>query len=147
MISRPSPTSLKQVIPTLLLTAAQSAPSKSNLQQYSILIMQDKIVSLKGLCCNEIDYFDFKNKKNLRLNKLFKKNSERVKTGYGNSHNKVFQEIIDEKLKKGNYKKNLPLKAIDTLDSLKLLNMLYMSYEKNKWIYYGQDNIQSRLGN
>ncbi len=27
------------------------------------LIMQDKIVSLKGLCCNEIDYFDFKKKK------------------------------------------------------------------------------------
>ena len=32
---------------TLLLTAAQSAPSKSNLQQYSILIMQDKMLKLK----------------------------------------------------------------------------------------------------
>jgi len=32
---------------TMLLTAAQSAPSKSNLQQYSILIMQDEAIKLK----------------------------------------------------------------------------------------------------
>ena len=32
---------------TILLTAAQSAPSKSNLQQYSILIMQDEAIKLK----------------------------------------------------------------------------------------------------
>ena len=31
----------------MLLTAAQSAPSKSNLQQYSILIMQDEAIKLK----------------------------------------------------------------------------------------------------
>ena len=32
---------------TILLTAAQSAPSKSNLQQYSILIMQDEAIKMK----------------------------------------------------------------------------------------------------
>ena len=32
---------------TILLTAAQSAPSKSNLQQYSILIMQDETIKMK----------------------------------------------------------------------------------------------------
>ena len=32
---------------TILLTAAQSAPSKSNLQQYSILIMQDETIKIK----------------------------------------------------------------------------------------------------
>jgi nitroreductase/FMN reductase [NAD(P)H] len=32
---------------TILLTAAQSAPSKSNLQQYSILIMQDEVTKKK----------------------------------------------------------------------------------------------------
>ena len=32
---------------TILMTAAQSAPSKSNLQQYSILIMQDEVTKMK----------------------------------------------------------------------------------------------------
>ena len=39
--------SIPRELLTMLLTAAQSAPSKSNLQQYSILIMQDEAIKLK----------------------------------------------------------------------------------------------------
>ena len=55
-----------------------------------------------------------------------RENSEKVKNGYGNSHNKAIQLIIDFTLKK--FQK--PLTAIETLPSLKLLNMMYMSFEK-----------------
>ena len=109
--------------------------------------MQDKIFNLQGLCCNKIEHIDLKNNKNFKLKKLCKKNSEKVNTGYGNSHFRVFQNIINENLKKKGYKNELPLKAIDALPTLKLLNMMYMSYEKNSWIYYDNKKIISKLGN
>ena len=62
--------------------------------------------------------------------KNLKNFSENVPTGYGLSHSKCLQKIIDVKLKKKNTHK--PLKAIETLDTLKLLNMMYKSYEKKK---------------
>ena len=111
------------------------------------LTMQDRIFNLQGLCCNEIEYIDLKKNKNLKLKKLCAKNSEKVKTGYGNSHFRVFQNIINENLKKNEYKNELPLKALNTLATLKLLNMMYMSYEKNSWIYYDNKKITSKLGN
>ena len=111
------------------------------------LTMQDKIFNLQGLCCNKIEHIDLRNNKNFKLKKLCKKNSEKVNTGYGNSHFRVFQNIINENLKKKGYKNELPLKAIDALPTLKLLNMMYMSYEKNSWIYYNNKKIISKLGN
>ena len=108
------------------------------------VIFQDEIFSLEGLCCNKIEYIDLKNKNNFKINKACLANSEKVKTGYGNSHNKSLQKVIDYKLKKTNSK---PLKAIETLPSLKLLNMMYMSFEKKKWINFTRKKIISRLGN
>jgi len=76
---------------------------------------------------------------------LCKRNSEKVSTGYGNSHSKVLQNIIDLEMKKKIKLK--PLNAIDTLETIKLLNMMYMSVEKKKWIYSKSKNINSKLGN
>ena len=45
--------------------------------------------------------------------------------------------MIDYKLKKTNSK---PLKAIETLPSLKLLNMMYMSFEKKVDQFYKKKN-------
>ena len=98
------------------------------------IVMQRKLIKLHGLCCNKLSI----NNKNL------KNFSENVPTGYGLSHSKCLQNIIDIKLKKKN--KFKPLKAIETLDTLKLLNMLYRSYEKKRWVYFNEKNLKSKLG-
>jgi len=98
------------------------------------ITMQRKIVKLHGLCCNMLSI----NNKNL------KNFSEIVPTGYGLSHSKCLQKIIDNKLKRKNNSK--PLKAIETLDTLKLLNMMYKSYEKKRWVYFNEKNLKSKLG-
>lgn len=107
------------------------------------IVMRDEIFSLEGLCCNKIKHIDLKKKINKKLKKLCRKNSERVKNGYGNSHSIALQKIIDFTLKKNS---NSPLCAIETEPSLKLLNMMYMSYEKKRWIYYKNKKIRSKLG-
>ena len=104
---------------------------------------RDKIYLLHGLCCNKLSVIDLKNKNK----KLLTKYSNDVKNGYGDSHREVFQKIIDSKLKIKNRKKNSILKSIETLDTLKLLNMLYRSFEKNKWININDKNLSSKLGN
>ena len=38
-----------------------------------------------------------------------------------------------------------PLKAIETLDTLKLIHMMYESSKKNNWVKY-KDNNESKLG-
>ena len=76
--------------------------------------------------------------------KLLKKYSENVPTGYGLSHKKVFQNIINYDLKKD---KKKPLKAIGTLNTLKLLQMMYKSSEKKSWINFKDKNFNSKLGN
>ena len=106
------------------------------------VIMRDEIWSLDGLCCNKINYYDLENKNN-KKNNLCKKNSEKVKNGYGNSHTKSFQAIIDYKLQKS---KEEPLKSIDTINTLKLLNMMYKSFEVNRWVYFKERNLVSKLG-
>ena len=77
--------------------------------------------------------------------RLIKDYSDNVKNGYGNSHKEVFQNIINYKLKKRNYKK--PLDAIKTIDTMKLLNMLYKSTHDKKWIDFNNKNLVSKLGN
>ena len=106
------------------------------------VFQKDKQIQLHGLCCNKINiiHYDSKYKKNL---KLLKKFSENVPTGYGLSHRKVFQNIINHDLKKD---KKRPLKAIDTLNTLKLIQMMYKSSEKKSWIKIKNKNFNSKLG-
>ena len=106
------------------------------------VFQKEKQIQLYGLCCNKINiiHYNSKYKKNL---KLLKKFSENVPTGYGLSHRKVFQNIIDHDLKKN---KKKPLLAIDTLNTLKLLQMMYKSSEKKSWIKIKDKNFNSKLG-
>ena len=106
------------------------------------VFQKERQIQLHGLCCNKISitHYHSKNKKNL---KLLKKFSENVPTGYGLSHRKVFQNIINYDLKKN---KKKPLKAINTLNTLKLLQMMYKSSEKKSWIKIKDKNLNSKLG-
>ena len=73
---------------------------------------------------------------------MIKRFSEKVPTGYGVSHNKVFQEIIDYELKKNTN----PLKAYETLSTIKLINMMYKSFFEDRWTYFDEKKIVSKLG-
>ena len=73
----------------------------------------------------------------------FAENYQKVTSGVGVSHISFFEEIVKKFQKRGNIK---PLKAIETLETLKLVNMLYKSSEKNSWIK-NSDKVKSRLGN
>ena len=100
-----------------------------------------KVISLGGLCCNTISISDFSKKNNDKI-KVLKKYSEKVLSGYGVSHKKVFQEIINFKLKK----KANPLKAHQTSSTIKLINMMYKSFFEDRWIYFDEKKIISKLG-
>ena len=63
--------------------------------------------------------------------------------GYGVSHKKVFQNIIDKSLM---LKKNGTLEAKKTLSTIKLINMMYKSFFDDKWAYFDKKNITSKLG-
>ena len=54
---------------------------------------------------------------------------------------------FDEIVKKLQNKTSKPLKAIETIDTLKLINMLYRSSSKVGWIKNNKTIINSRLGN
>ena len=106
------------------------------------VFQKEKQIQLHGLCCNKINVIKYNLKKDKKTN-LLKKFSENVPTGYGLSHKKVFQNIIDFDLNKVSKK---PLKAIDTLNTLKLLQMMYKSSEKKSWIKLKDKNLNSKLG-
>lgn len=109
------------------------------------IITKDQKILLHGLCCNKLKILnnDLSNKKNNA--QISKKFSSEVPTGYGLSHASAIQGIVDYSLKIKNSIK--PLKAIDTLNTIKLLNMLYRSSEKKTWVHFKENNFQSKLGN
>ena len=69
------------------------------MDKFTFVFQKEKQTKLHGLCCNKIDihYYNPKKKKDTKLSRQF---SENVPTGYGLSHKKVFQNIIDFDLKK-----------------------------------------------
>jgi UDP-N-acetyl-2-amino-2-deoxyglucuronate dehydrogenase len=104
---------------------------------------QTKIYKLKGLCCNNLEIQD-NGSSNRNYNTINKSYSQKVPTGYGLSHKEVFQNIINFRLKKI---KKRPLLAIESIDTLCLINMLYKSHEKQRWVYYSEGFPKSKLGN
>ena len=109
----------------------------------SIEIFTDKqIIKLHGLCCNKVN-ISFGGNQSLKQKMVSKKYSIEVPSGYGLSHKIVFQNII--KYYSKNRKTKKPLEAIETLDTLKLIHMMYESSKKNNWIKY-KDNNESKLG-
>ena len=109
------------------------------------IVTRDQKILLHGLCCNKlsISNHNLKNKnENINISRKFSNN---VPTGYGLSHKQALQSIIDYILKVKNPVK--PLEATDTINTIKLLNMLYRSSEKKTWIYFKDNNFRSKLGN
>ena len=78
-----------------------------------------------------------------KFTKLEKKYSENVPNGYGLSHRVVFQKLIDSQLK---LNKKLPTRATESYNTIKLINMMYKSSELDRWVYYNEKNIKSKLG-
>ena len=102
---------------------------------------KEKIINLGGLCCNTVSIDKLFKKENAKV-KVLTKFSEKVPSGYGLSHRKVFQDIIDFELNK----KTKPLEAHQTLSTIKLINMMYKSFTKNRWVHFKEKKIISKLG-
>ena len=122
-----------------LTTALRPTDLKGSIE----IICQNNIIRLYGKACNKVSIVNYGNKKNSKMERLCKKNSQNVKTGVGISHLQCFKKIIENFSKKKSY----PLRAIETIDTLKLINMLYLSASKNKWVINNKKIISSRLGN
>ena len=99
-------------------------------------------IVIDGLAINKIETLYLNNIKK-SLNKIKIENSEKVKTGYGNSHifylNEIFKRIS---------KKNLvPLVDCDeAYETSKLIHALYKSSESKKWIKVSNKNLSRYLG-
>ena len=105
---------------------------------------QTKMIKLFGLCCNKIKIHLY-NKKKKSYEKIFNKYSQSVPTGYGLSHKAFFEEVV-KTFYLSNHKDDI-LRAINSLNTLKLVNMLYQSSEKKKWVFNKNKNYKSKLGN
>jgi len=105
----------------------------------SITVIGEKgIIEIGGIALNKITKWEVKGQK--KLEKKIKKNySENVPNAYGFSHSKIFNQVINNILKKKNIS---PVPINGAIKSLKLVHTLYSSIEKKKWI-----NYSSRLAN
>ena len=122
-----------------LTTALRASDHEATIE----IVTKKKIIKLYGLCCNKIKIITYDRQRNNNFNMISKKYSKEVPNGYGLSHRIVFQKIINYLSK---LRSEIPLKAIETKDTLKVINMFYKSVEENKWIYNNKKNINSRLG-
>ena len=121
-----------------LTTALKSVDLKASID----IICQNKQISLFGNACNKVSITNY-NKRKDSLNKLCIKNSQNFKSGVGISHYESLKKVVDSYLDK----RSFPLKAIDTMNTLKLINMLYLSAHKKSWIINNKKIISSKLGN
>ena len=122
-----------------LSTALRPNDSGASIEIY----LQKKLIKLHGLCCNNLTLETYDGSKKKIYKNLSKKYSQKVMNGMGVSHFDFFRDIIKKFQKKTKIK---PLRAIETIETLKLINMLYRSFEKNSWMK-NMDKITSRLGN
>ena len=120
-----------------LTTALKPTDVTANLSIYT----KDKVYDLHGLCCNKIKISKNESKKTFK--EIEKKYSENVPNGYGLSHKIVFRRLVDSYLKKN---KNLPTSALESFDTVKLINMMYKSFEQKRWVYFKENNFLSKLG-
>jgi len=105
---------------------------------------QTKLIRLHGLCCNNIDIIYYKKTKKRNLEKSFKKSSIDVRNGFGLSHLVIIKEIAKFYFKKKICKDFL---ARNSLDTLKLVHMLYKSASIKKFSNFNDSSFTSRLGN
>lgn len=118
---------------------------KSNDYKCEITIFfQTMRVRLYGLCCNKIDIIYYKKTKKHILEKTFKKNSINVKNGFGLSHVAILREISKSYFKNKICHNFL---AKNSLNTLKLVHMLYRSALIKKFSNFNNSSFISRLGN
>lgn len=113
-----------------------TALEKNDHEASIVITTNKKQYKLGGLCCNE--YFE----RDILNNKKFLKNlnySKTVPDGYGTSHHDILKNIL-----KNNKKKIIKLK--DTINTVKLMNMMYSSIEKNRWVTFKEKKLKNRLG-
>ena len=106
------------------------------------IFTENQIINLHGLCCNKVR-ISFGDKQSAKQKDVSKKYSTEVPSGYGLSHKAVIQNVAKYYLK--NRKAEKPLKAIQTIDTLKLIHMMYESSKKKNWAD-NKKNINSQLG-
>lgn len=106
------------------------------------IICQNHKISLFGNACNKVSIINYK-KTSSNMRKLCNENSENFKTGVGVSHYESLKKVVDSY----SNKKSFPLKAADTINTLKLINMLYLSSQKMNWVKNNKKIISSKLGN
>ncbi len=109
----------------------------------SISVVGDKgTIVISGLGLNKIQTLKLNiNKK--KISKLKKEFSEKVSSGYGNSHIFYLNEIFERIAKK----RNLPLvSGVEAYETSKLIHAIYKSSENNRWIKVNNKNLSKKLG-
>lgn len=110
--------------------------------QASIEVIGDKgFMVLGGIALNKIDRYFFKNLTKNEV-RMINNSNEKVKNGYGNSHQIVLSKMF-ECIKKKN---NFPINATESFKTENLIHSMYMSDEKRKWVNVKNNNLSKRLG-
>ncbi len=100
-------------------------------------------IVISGLAINKIKTLYLKNIKN-SLEKIKIENSEKVSTGYGNSHIFYLNETFS-RISKKNFKPLVNCK--EAFETSKLIHALYKSSEKKAWVTVKENNLSAFLGN
>ena len=91
-----------------------------------------------GIALNKITKWEFVKNNNKKIN--LGKFSEKVKSGYGNSHVPFLQKSINLLLKN---KREVIVDVKDACETTKLIHAIYASHERKKWIKL-KNNINSK---
>ena len=106
------------------------------------VVGENGTIVISGVGLNKIQLLHLKGLKESVL-KIKKKYSEKVFTGYGNSHIFYLDEIFKRIIKKS--KKPL-VSCEEAYRTSKLIHALYKSSEKKKWIKVSDKNLSNKLG-
>lgn len=100
-------------------------------------------IVIGGVAINQIKKLQLRGLKELKNKIIIQKNSEKVTSGYGNSHIFYLNEIF-KRISKKNYK---PLVSCEeAYETSKLIHALYKSSENKKWINVNEKNLSNFLG-
>jgi predicted dehydrogenase len=106
------------------------------------LVGEKGLVLIGGIALNKIEMWEFVNSRSEDIT-IPSDFSEEVPTGYGLSHGRLIQEIVD-RLSKGNI--NPPISGSDALPAVELVHALYRSVETANWVDLEDHPLSARLG-
>tara|TARA_B100001059_G_scaffold236750_2_gene289745 strand:+ start:11846 stop:12904 length:1059 start_codon:yes stop_codon:yes gene_type:complete len=110
----------------------------------SIEVISEKgIIKIGGIGLNRIINLNLKNIKNKKIVEIKKKYSQNFKQGYGESHGVLFKKIFDNILIN---KYVSPVDLDSVMETLTLVNSIYLSNQINKSINIKSKNIFNKLG-